>query len=63
MKTARFVLKFVALGLTIASATCLIIAFWDRILDLFDTVADKIEEKKCACFGEHEFDDYADCDL
>lgn len=62
MKTARFVLKFVALGLSIASAVCLIIAFWDKIMDFFDNVADKIEEKKSACL-DPEFEDYADCDL
>ncbi len=58
MKTVRCVLKFVALSLSIAGAVCLLIACWDKIMDLFDTIADKIEEKKCARFDDHEFADY-----
>ncbi len=63
MKTVRCVLKFVALSLSIAGAVCLLITCWDKIMDLLDTVADKIEEKKCASFDDQEFDDYADLNL
>lgn len=63
MKTARFVLKLVALGLSVATVACLIIAFWDKIVDCFYTVADKIEEKKSACLCKDEYADYADCDM
>lgn len=35
MKTARFVLKIVGAALTVAGAACLVVGFWDRIVDLF----------------------------
>lgn len=35
MKTARFVLKIVGASLTVAGAVCLVIGFWDKIIDLF----------------------------
>lgn len=63
MKTARFVLKLVALGLSVATAVCLIIAYWDKLMDFLDTMADRMEEKKAARLCEDEFADYADCDL
>lgn len=62
MKTARFVLKVVALGLSIATLTCLVIAFWDKLMDLFYGIGDKLEEKRCTCC-DSEAEDYADCDL
>jgi hypothetical protein len=62
VKVARFVLKCVALGLSAATAACLVIAYWDKIMDFFYNIADKVEEKKSACF-DPEFEDYADCDL
>lgn len=35
MKTARFVLKIVGAALTLAGVACLVVGFWDRIVDLF----------------------------
>ena len=64
MKTARFVLKCVALGLSVAAAVCAVIAYWDKILDVFYTAAEKIEEKRAARITvTDEFADYADCEL
>lgn len=64
MKVARFVLKCVALGLSMAAVVCAIIAYWDKIMDVFYTVSDKIEEKKAAKLcDDAEFSDYADCDM
>ena len=61
MKTARFILKIVATVLTVAAVVCAIVAFWDQIMDLFDTIVDKIEEKRAdRCFEPSEFDDYDD---
>ena len=62
MKTARFVLKLVALGLSVASVACLIVAYWDKIMDVFYSIKDKIEDKKSACLYSAEYEDYADCD-
>ena len=44
MKVARFVLKCVALGLSVATAVCLVIAYWDKLMDFFYNLADKVEE-------------------
>lgn len=63
MKTARFVLKLVALGLAIGAAACAVIAYWDRISEFFYSVADRIEEKRAACScGEcDDYDDWESC--
>jgi hypothetical protein len=60
MKIARFVLKIVALALAAAAAICCVIAFWDKIAACFDSIREKLEEKKCCCSSE--YDDYADWD-
>ncbi len=61
MKTARFILKIVAAAMTLAAVVCAIVAFWDQIMDLVDTVVDKIEEKRAdRCFEPEEMDDYDD---
>lgn len=68
MKTARFVLKLVALGLTVASIVCLIIAYWDKIADVFCSLAENLENKlesrkDCCCELSREYEDYADCEF
>ena len=64
MKTARFVLKCVALGLTVAAVVCAIVAYWDKLMDLFYAAAEKLEEKRAARITvDDEFDHYADCEL
>lgn len=61
MKTARFILKIMATVMTLAAVVCAIVAFWDQIMDLFDTIIDKVEEKRAdRCFEPAEFDDFAD---
>lgn len=59
MKVARFVLKCVALGLCVGAAVCAVIAYWDKIMDAFCALKEKIEEKRCGCCAS-EFEDYAD---
>lgn len=61
MKIARFVLKLVALSLTIAAAACCIVAFWDKIADGLACCRDHLAEKRACCHSS-EFDDYADWD-
>lgn len=63
MKVVRLVLKIVALAMVVAAAVCAVVAFWDKIVDLFYTVADKLEEKKADRSLISEYDDYADCEL
>lgn len=67
MKTARFVLKLVALGLTVASTACLIVAYWDKISEFVGALIEKLEGKlecrKPCCCHDAEFEDYADSEL
>ena len=60
MKTARFILKIVAAVMAAAAVICAVVAFWDSIMDLFDSIADKLEEKKANCRFASEYDDYDD---
>ena len=60
MKTARFVLKIVAAAMAAAAVVCAVVAFWDCIMELFDSIADKMEEKKANCRFASEYDDYDD---
>ena len=63
MKLARFILKIVATAMAVAAVVCAIVAFWDQIMDLFDTIIDKLEEKRAdRCFEPEESDDFADYD-
>ena len=57
MKVARYILKIVAVAMVIAAAVCAVVAYWDKIMDVFYAVADKIEEKKADCRFASEYDD------
>ena len=60
-KTVGFILKIVAAALAVAALVCAVAAFWDQIMDLIDTVADKVEERRAnKCFQPAEYDDYDD---
>ena len=62
-KTVTCVLKIVAAVMAAAAVVCAVVAFWDHIMDLFDTVIDRIEEKRSEkCCDPDEFDDFADYD-
>lgn len=63
MKVARFVLKIVAAAMVVAAAACAVVAYWDKIVDLFYAVTDRIEEKKADCRFASEYDDFDDCEL
>ena len=58
MKTARFILKIVAAAMAAAAVACAVVAYWDKIMDLFYSIADKVEEKKANSRFASEFDDY-----
>lgn len=61
MKVTRCVLKIMAAAAVLAAAVCAVAVYWDRIVDAFYTVADRIEEKKANCCLEpSEYDDYDD---
>lgn len=59
MKVARFILKIVALSLTVAAVTCAVIAYWDKIVECVQMISDKLSEKK-ASLCSSEYDDYAE---
>ena len=62
-KTVGFILKIVAAAMAVAALVCAVAAFWDQIMDLIDTVADKVEERRAnKCFQPAEYDDFADYD-
>ena len=67
MKAARFVLKVVAISMAdmagAAAVACAVAAYWDRIVDVFYAIADKIEEKKADIRFASEYEDYDDCAL
>lgn len=63
MKTARCVLKIVAVLMVVAAAVCAVALYWDKIMDVFYTIADKIEEKRADCRFASEYDDFEDCEL
>ena len=58
MKTARFILKIVAVAMACAAVACAVVAYWDCIMDLFDSIIDKMEEKKANHRFASEYDDY-----
>ena len=59
MKIARFILKWVALGLCVAAAVCTVIAYWDKIMKVFHALAGKFTKKSVVCCPS-EYEDYAD---
>ena len=62
MKVARCVLKIAAIFAAIGTAACLVVAYWETIVDAFYAVAAKLEAKKEQLCGfiPSEYDDYDD---
>ena len=56
MKTARFILKIVALSLGAAAMVCAVIAYWDKLMSCGCAVKDAVTGK-CKY---SEFSDYED---
>lgn len=64
MNATRLALKIAAAIMLVAAAVCAVVAYWDKILDMFYTVADKLEEWKADhCIDSSEYDDYDDSAL
>ena len=59
MKVARFVLKVVAMSLTAAAVICAVIAYWDKLTELAQSICGKVQEKK-SCICKSEYDDYVE---
>ena len=60
MKVARFVLKVVALSLSLAAVVCAVIAYWDKLAEACQCAHGKIREKKASLCRSSEYDDYAE---
>ena len=54
MKVARFVLKIVALSLSIAALACAVVAYWSELVDLCGCSKSKLKRSTYAA----EYDDY-----
>ncbi len=64
MKVARCLLKAVVVIAAVSAVVCVVASYWDKIVDAFYALADKVEEKKAnCCFCGSEYDDYADGEL
>ena len=61
-KAIRCMLKLMAIGFVVSAAVCAAIAYWDKIVDAFYTITDKIEEKRAKCCCDSEYDDYVEFD-
>lgn len=59
MKVARFVLKVVALSLTAAAIICAVIAYWDKLVELGQTLCGKLQKTKEVIY-KSEYDDYVE---
>ena len=53
MKVARFVLKIVALSLSVAALSCAVVAYWNELVELCSSVKGKVQRKACSS----EYDD------
>ena len=58
MKMVQLVLKVAAAVLAVAAAACCIIAFWDKIEEVFGCVKGKLGKSGCCDCGE--YDEYVD---
>ena len=54
LKVARFVLKIVALSLSIAALACAVVAYWSELVDLCGCAKSKLKRSTFAS----EYDDY-----
>ncbi|MEG0765283.1 MAG: hypothetical protein RRY65_00955 [Pseudoflavonifractor sp.] len=62
MKAVRFILKVLAVSMTVAAAACCVIAYWDKIAELWCYAKNKLAGKHPCCCHSSEYDDYADFD-
>lgn len=61
MKVSRLALQIAAAVMLAAAAACAVAAYWDKLVDIFYTIADKLEERRAErCIDSSEFDDYDD---
>jgi len=63
MKLARFVLKIVAASLAFAALVCAVVAYWDKLAELFFCVKGQVCSKVKTCSYPSEYDDYADWEM
>ena len=59
MKVARFVLKIIAMSLTLAALVCAVIAYWDKLVELAQALCARIHGKRTYATPS-EYDDYVE---
>ena len=42
MKVIRFILKAAAVAMAVSAVVCVVMAYWDKIVDTFYAIADKV---------------------
>ena len=61
MKSTQFILKCLAIGLAVAAVVCAVVAYWDKIMDLFYSISEKLEARKVSHISVNdEFTDFVD---
>lgn len=65
MKAARWILKTAAVLAAVGAVVCLVVNYWETIVDAFYAVVGKVKAKKeqYCCFVPSEYDDYDDSAL
>ena len=56
MKVIRFILKAAAVAMAVSAVVCVVMAYWDKIVDTFYAMSDNAEEQQdvcCFCSYEH----------
>ena len=59
MKALSFIMKIVAAALAAAAIACVVVAYWDKIVEVCQAITDKVTEK-AAALRPAEYDDYAE---
>lgn len=60
MKITRYILKIVALSLTIAAVVCAVVAYWDKLTELACAVQEKLRAKKAEAAEVAEYADFVE---
>lgn len=64
MEKNHWLLKLIAAVLLVGAAACAITVYWDKLMDLFYTIYDKIEERRAnRAAALTEYADYDDSAL
>lgn len=63
MEKNHWLPKLIAAVLLLGAVVCAVALYWEKLVDLFDTVCDRIEERRANRAALAEYDDYDDAAL